>query len=478
MPDISLTSSVSSLLEGLHTGRWTSRDLVRAHLARIEAINPVVNAVVATRPERALEEARRADARIREGGELSPLLGVPCTVKEFIAVEGMPWTSGLVARRGVVASEDAVVVQRLREAGAIVLGVTNVPEGGLWAETVNKIYGRTSNPWDPRRTSGGSSGGEGAIIAAGGSPFGLGSDIGGSVRIPAGLCGVVGHKPSGGLIPTLGHHPPGTDGVMAVGPLARTVDDVIRLLRVLVGPHPDDPISRDLPFDDPDKVDPDGLTVHLVEEGLSASTPPIRAALEQSAAALEQAGATVMRTSIPELSHPFRLWLAHMSGGDYPTYAEVLGDGPPAPIFRELARSVVGRSRHTLPPLLVAATEVLARHLPVIDTDAALAELRQLAARLQELLEPRGLLLLPTFPRTAPRHHGYLVRFADSGWCGVANVLQLPATSVPMGRAPDGLPMGAQLVGLHGQDALPLAAAAVIEDRFGGFSMADGFQRG
>ena len=231
---------VTDLLDGLAAGRWSAEELTHAHIARIEAVNPRVNAVTATRYGAALEEARAADRRrAADPDGAPPLLGVPCTIKEFFAVDGMPWTGGLKRRAAVRADHDAAAVQRLKAAGAIVLATTNAPEGGLWMETHNALVGRTANPWDLRHTSGGSSGGEGALVGSGASPFGLGSDVGGSIRIPAAFCGTFGHKPSGLTVPNAGHFPPaspGTEPYLCAGPLARSAADLDLLLAVLAGP--------------------------------------------------------------------------------------------------------------------------------------------------------------------------------------------------------------------------------------------------
>ncbi|HRI66316.1 MAG TPA: amidase, partial [Polyangium sp.] len=185
-------------------------ELVDAFIKRIEVENPALNAVVANRFELARDEARAATERVMQTDspdELPAFWGVPCTIKEGIAVEGMPNSAGVFARRDIRADRDAVVVRRLRDVGAVVLGVTNMAEGGMWLETDNRVYGRTTNPWDHARIPGGSSGGEAAILGAGASPFGIGSDVGGSIRIPAAFCGIFGHKPTGKLVPNTGYWP-------------------------------------------------------------------------------------------------------------------------------------------------------------------------------------------------------------------------------------------------------------------------------
>ncbi len=451
------------LLAALDSGTLSARAVVRAHLDRIDAVNTVLGAVVGRRDAEALAEAHRADARRAAGEETPPLLGVPCTIKEFLAVAGQPWTAGLVAREGVRATEDATVVQRLRAAGAVVLGVTNAPEGGLWAETDNRVYGPTVNPWDPTRTAGGSSGGEGAILAAGGSVFGIGSDIGGSIRIPAALCGIAGHKPTAGLVPVRGHHPTALDGKLCVGPMGRRVDDLWRVLQVIAGPDPDDPSSRDLPLGDPAGVDLSALVVDLPDQALVDSTGPVREGLLHAAAALEDRGVTVRRPSLPSLSRGFWLWAHGMLQAGYPTYREVLGDGRPIDLRRAFLDVVRGRARHTLPPLLMAAAERAAGDASLLDEAALEAETRELRATLHDRLGAGGVLLLPTWPRAAPKRNRYVFSFTDAGFCGISNILGLPATSVPTGFTPAGLPVALQVVGLPGQDHLTLATAAAIE---------------
>jgi Asp-tRNA(Asn)/Glu-tRNA(Gln) amidotransferase A subunit family amidase len=203
--------SASDLARAIRAGEVSSREVVQAHVARLRDVQPRLNAVAAERFEAALAEAEAADNRVAAADEheaLPPLLGVPCTIKESIALAGMPNCAGLLSRREHRAVETAPAVRRLLEAGAIPLAVTNTPELCLWIESHNFVYGRTRNAYDPRRVAGGSSGGEGAAVGAGGSPLGLGSDIGGSIRLPAFFNGVFGHKCSAWMVPNTGHSRP------------------------------------------------------------------------------------------------------------------------------------------------------------------------------------------------------------------------------------------------------------------------------
>ena len=240
MPALTERSAVD-LAAAIHSRKLTASEVVEAHIELLEQANPRLNAIVADRFEQARAEARAVDQRIamialrsEDFDELPPLLGVPFTVKESIALDGMPNTAGVLARREHRASHTATAVKRLVEAGAIPLGVTNTSELTLWIESENPVYGRTNNPYDPSRTAGGSSGGEGAAVGSGGSVFGVGADIGGSIRIPALFCGVFGHKPSAGLIPNTGMWPSSSGEaarMLAIGPLARRAEDLMPLLR-------------------------------------------------------------------------------------------------------------------------------------------------------------------------------------------------------------------------------------------------------
>src|SRR5207302_1654303 len=203
--DVDLTQrSAVSLARAIRQREHSSREIVEAHIAVLQAAQPRVNALAVERFATAMQEASDADARIAAAcpdDELPPLLGVPCTIKELINVEGQPHTAGLVARRDVRATRTATAAKRLLDAGAILLGQTNTSELALWFETENRVYGRTSNPYNPNRTAGGSSGGCGAAVGCGGSPISIGTDIGGSLRVPAFCCGVFAHKPSLGVVP-------------------------------------------------------------------------------------------------------------------------------------------------------------------------------------------------------------------------------------------------------------------------------------
>ncbi len=460
-----LTQSATALAARIRAGELSSRDVVEAHIARVRAVNPRINAVVADRFVSARREADAADERLRREGpdRLPPLHGVPCTVKECFALAGMPQTSGIVARRGIVADRDADAVARLRAAGAIPLGVTNTSEACMWMETVNRVYGRTNNPYDPRRTVGGSSGGEGAIVGAGGSPFGLGSDIGGSIRMPAFFNGVFGHKPSGGLVSNAGQFPVAQGDAarcLGTGPLARRAEDLWPLLQVLA----DAPVAGS-----PADVDWSAVTVHdLAAHEVLPVHRELREVQQRAVAHLASLGARVVPANLPELRRVFDLWSAMLSMAGDESFTSLLGNGTPIRVRRQLAAWALGRSAHTLPVLGLAVLEPLGTKLPK-RTQRLLAQGRELRDRLTSLVGPGGLIVAPPFYAPAPRHFEPLLRPFRIAFTALFNLTEFAATSVPLGLGRAGLPLGVQVAGVPGSDHLTIAAAAALEARFGGW---------
>jgi fatty acid amide hydrolase 2 len=456
-------------------------EVVDAHIQRIEAVNPAINAVVATRFDQAQKEAKQAEERQMRNGDLPPLLGVPCTIKDFYAVNGMPQTGGLWRRRNEIATEDAEVVRRVREAGAIVLGVTNVPEGGLWLETHNRVYGRTNNPWNVSRTAGGSSGGEGAIVAAGGAAFGLGSDIGGSIRLPAAFCGIAGHKPTGRMVPNTGHWPPlegSLRAYLACGPLARSVSDLALLLPLLAGPCP---ATRDFvkewPLGDPAAVDLSKLRVFPIEESTMKPHPSMRDAVRAATRVLEARGARVQRLKSDVLKRAIWIWAAMMFEEGSASYAELVSGDEHLPVLPELGKLVLGRSRHTTPVLAVIVAQRIMKYLPEGRNARLAAAGRELQLELENLLGDDGVILHPPYTQPAPRHGVPLLSPLDGGFTALFNVLELPATVLPTGLDRQGLPLGVQVAAKRGNDHLTLAVASAVEAELGILTPVDPISR-
>jgi fatty acid amide hydrolase 2 len=459
-----LSRSAIGLAAAIREGDLSSEEVVVAHIERAKRTHLRIHAVVADRYEAAIAEARACDRRRRSGGSLPPLMGVPCSIKECFALTGMPQSAGAVARRDFRASTDAPAVARLRAAGAVPIGVTNTSELCMWMESNNRLYGRTRNPYDPSRIAGGSSGGEGALVGAGASPFGLGSDVGGSIRMPAFFCGVFGHKPTSHVVPNDGQHPPMPKGpgLLTTGPIARRAEDLWPLLQVLADPG--------ALTGDPAAVRLEGLCVlDVANNGRLAVSNPLRAAQVAAAKALERRGASVRSFRSPIFRKSLEMWSALMKAAGGPTFGEQLGDGHGAvrPL-RELLRWAVGRSPHTLPAIGLAAVEML----PALRGDKA-RELCALApalrAEIEAALGDRGVLLFPPYTRTAPRHNAPLLLPIQWMYTAVFNALELPVTQVPLGLDAHGLPLGVQVVGARGTDATTIAVARALEQDFGGW---------
>lgn len=469
-----LTASAIELAARLRAREISSEELVELHIERVRAVNPALNAMVQDRFDEARAEARAADARLRGGeADLPPLLGVPCTIKECFALHGMPNTSGLVARKGIVSTDDATAVRRLRDAGAIPLGVTNVSELCMWMESDNRVYGRTGSAYDPGRTAGGSSGGEGALVGAGASPFGLGSDVGGSIRMPAFFNGVFGHKPTGGTVPGSGQYPVATGPALrylTTGPICRSADDLMPLLRILAGPDGIDSGCEARELGEPADVSLRELVVHDVRETVAVPvSSELADAQELAARALSARGARVVRTKLPALREGIEIWSAMMEAAGGPTYAEILGNGVAVDPLRELGRLALGRSPYTLASIGLAALENLPKKMPV-RRERLVAAGERLRREIVDVLGDRGVMLFAPHARVTTRHGMALVPPLRWGYTAVFNVLELPVTQVPLGLSARGLPLGVQVVGTHGADHVTIAVAIALSRALGGWT--------
>lgn len=465
------------LADLVRRGAISSRELVEAHIEAIEAVNPRLNALVLQRFGAAREEAVRADEALANGHAYGALWGVPFTVKETFGLAGHVQSAGSLYRRDVLAERDATVIARMRLAGAIPLGQTNVPEMAMWMESHNLLYGRTGNPYDYHRTSGGSSGGEAALIGAGATSFGIGSDVGGSIRMPAAFCGIFGHKVSGGLVPLTGHYP-ATPGRLAryccSGPLTRKATDLMPILRIIAGPESD---GRPAPANDPILPDParvsfEGRRVYVCEAlgGLpSRPTPSLAAALHRAARALGERGATVDAWHHDLLALAMPIYSGMLANAGGPTFGQLISkDGNGVSLLRELWQGFFHEPRHMPEALALAVIEDLM--LPFHRLRAGLEALgRRLRSVLDTLLSDGALLLLPVHPRVAPRHREPLRYPVDWVYTAIFNAMELPGTSVPMGLDEDGIPLSVQIVGAHGNDHINIAAALALEESCGGW---------
>ena len=464
---IPVFASATELARLVRTGQLAPVELVEAHLARIEALNPALNAFVGLDADRAVDAARDVERRLAHDSPSvrhQALCGVPVSVKSSVSAAGLPFETGSRFRQGVLGDSDAPLVARLRSSGAIVLGVTNVAEQLMAWETDNALYGRTNSPWDLTRTPGGSSGGEAAAIAAGLSAGGVGSDGGGSIRVPAHFSGICGLKPTPGRVPATGHFPP-CGGPFAltgvVGPMARTVDDVGALLEAMAGADDGDPNGHPVPLTRLTR--PEDLVVGVFEDdGLVPVDADTRRAVRDAARWLEGAGVRVEPYRPDGLEEARTLWWS-IFGRASRLLLEPLVEGREAEVHPNLLEFLDWTRRD--PPL--SARELLT------------TEIRRdmLKSRLLAQMSRYPVLLCPVAPMPAFRHgerewtiEGRTVHYLDA-WRYTAwfNLLQNPGVSVPVTLTASGLPVGVQVVARPWDELTALDVARIIEQSRGGW---------
>ena len=473
-----LTLSGSELARRIRQGKLSSRDAVETHIRQIEATNPTIRAVVKERFDEARREALAADELLaRVGPDSVPEFhGVPCTIKETFMLTGMPNSAGLVARKHIVSESDAPAVQRFRNAGAIPLGVTNTSELAMWMESFNKVYGRTNNPYDPTRIVGGSSGGEAAMIAAGGSPFGLGSDVGGSIRGPCFFNGIFGHKSSGGLVPNTGQYPMldnHTTKMLVAGPMARRAEDLMPLLRILAGPDGQDAACVSMPLGDSRQVTLGGRKViNVVDNGAIRVSKDLQAAQQGVLAALQERGMVAEERRFGALKKQFDIWSATIGEEREVPFGRILGDGKRTYPGLEMLKWSVGASNHTWMSIVTALVDPIPDLLPAM-RKKLLSMRDDLRAQMLDAMGDDGVMLYPTYTTTAPKH--YLPAWQAQrlhmpfAYQGVINALDFPATQVPLGLDRHGLPLGVQVISKPGNDHVTIAVAEELERAFGGW---------
>lgn len=452
-----LTSRSATELIGLmHSRQVSPVEVVAAHLRRLDEINPSLKAIVTVAPD-AMERARAAEELIATGGEVGPLAGLPVTVKDTIDTAGLLTTSGSRLRAAHVPDRDATVVARLKAAGAIILGKTNTPEMAIPYETNNQVFGRTNHPEDQARTPGGSSGGEAAAIAARLSPAGIGSDLSGSIRVPAHFCGIAGLKPTTGLVPMAGHVPEATGTLAlgaAVGPMARRVADLNLLLSVIA----------DTPAVSLDEVRGKLSALRAawyVADEISPVTEATAQAVRTAAKILEEAGLEVREELPPSISQGQRLWVELFS----------------KPSRQQLSDRYRGREAEAGPVVLqslgVAPAATFEDRINMAESLAkAVVEREVLREALMRWMKQTPLILAPVAATPAFEHGASRIEvegtsisvFRACSYVQTFNVFGFPAAVVPILRSPEGLPIGIQVAAAPGNDSLVLAAASIIED--------------
>jgi amidase len=451
------TWTAVELAEVIRSRKMSSRELLDLFLQRIDAINPLVNAVVTLDSDRAMDAARVADEMTVRGESLGPLHGLPVTVKDAIEVGGVRSTGGSSALGDHLPDVDAPAVARLRQAGAVVFGKTNVPEWSGDVQTFNDLFGTTNNPWDLARTPGGSSGGAAAAVSAGLTSFEVGTDIGGSVRIPSSFCGVYGHKPSFGLVSQRGYLDRVGGGVInadinVFGPIARSAEDLDLLLSVLAGPDEEDGAGWKLALPPPRHADVAGYRIGLwLDDPACEVGSDVLELLSKAAGALSDAGAQVSESRPPlelnEVRQLFdRLIVAAISVSPPPEVGETIGGSHLSWLHNHQARTLMRR--------------VWAAWFEQFDA----------------LLCP--VTPMPAFPHD---HHGSIQdrsvvingkernQVEALAWTGLVGVVYLPSTVVPVGRTGDGLPVGVQVVGPYLEDRTSLFLGARLGELIGGY---------
>ena len=451
--------SAKSIATGIRARRFTAVDVVEAHLARINEVNGSLNAVVCLASERARTEARRADEALARGQNLGPLHGVPMTLKDSIDTQGVVTTGGTMGRVGFVPDRDSTVAARLRAAGAILLGKTNTPELTLAGETNNLVYGRTNNPYDLSRMPGGSSGGAGAIVASGGSPLDIGSDTGGSIRLPSHFCGIAGIKPNSGRVPRTGHIVPygmgAVDSLTQLGPMARYVEDLALTLPIIAGPDWRDPAIVPIPLGDPADVNVSSLRVAMhTDNGLLSPTDEIRNAVISAAAALGEAGVSVEEDRPPALARLPEFHRA-ISSGDGSAWTK-----------RLLAKYGTTETFHWLQRRLDEA-----KVLPADEYSELLEKADAYRSDMLDFMRGYDAILCPTAAFPATEHEGLFEESRSLGttYTGAYNVTGWPGAVVRGGTSPEGLPIGVQVVARPWREDVALALAAVLESALGGW---------
>ena len=474
--------SIGALLNALHARKVSASEVLEHTIARIEALDGRINAVIVRDFDRARDAARAADAALARG-ERQPLLGIPVTLKEPFNVAGLPTTWGFPHFRDFQPAEDALVVSRLKAAGAVIIGKTNIPIGLRDFQSYNEIYGTTNNPWDLGRSPGGSSGGSGAALAAGFGPLSIGSDIGGSIRVPAHFCGVFGHKPSLGLVPLRGYSlppaspVPGQGDLAVVGPMARSASDLALALDVIAGPDEmRDGIGYRLALPAPRHDDLRNFRILVIDtHPLMPTGEAVRSAIGRLAERLARSGARVARSSaaLPDLAESARLYMKLLNAARSPRLT------PTALAEAQGLATALAPDDRSLQTERARGWAMI--HREWLATDAARLQLQQkwhqLFREFDAVIYPAA--AVPAFPHDHSEPFdarqldidGKLHPYADACfiWADPATTCGLPATAVPIERAPTGLPIGVQIIGPYLEDRTTIALAGLIEREFGGF---------
>ncbi|KAL4232568.1 Fatty-acid amide hydrolase 2 [Mactra antiquata] len=466
--DVMLLSAVA-LAEKIRTRKLKAVDVMKKYIDRVTNLHVYLNTVIARRFDEAVAEAEALDTELDKNPQddkfsvkNKPFLGVPLSVKEAFSVKGMPNASGLVSRKHYRSDADCPVVERLRESGAIPFCITNVSELCMWYESANRLYGRTNNPYNTSRIVGGSSGGEGCNLASGGAVIGIGSDIGGSIRMPAFFNGIFGHKPSRGLVPNDGQFPIATGKdieLLSTGPMCRYVEDLLPMLKIMSGSNKQADIEC--------KVDVSKLVIYnVIDDSGSLLVAKVDPQLKQAQAKVVHylettVGAKVINKSFSKFKYAVDMWGAKMTTSGGTSFCQYMGyGGKPVNPFIEFFKWLFGKSNHTLPALGLGCVEKFDRILESTGVnETSLLGFEKLEAEMNEVLDDNTIIIYPSHPKLAPYHNQPLLYPFNWAYTGLFNTLGLPVTQVPLGLSKEGLPLGVQIVAGMNRDAVCLAVA-------------------
>src|SRR5262245_31857743 len=451
-------SSAACLARAIRSKEISSCEVVQAYLNRIEEVNPKLNAVVMLAAARAVKEAKDADARLARGEVVGPLHGVPMTIKDSFDTEGVISTAGTLGRKNFIPAKDATVVERLRRAGAILMGKTNTPEISDGLETVNRVYGRTNNPYDVERSPGGSSGGGASIVAAAGSPFDIGTDTTGSIRIPAHFCGIAGLKPTSGRVPRTGHIIPfaagSIDSWTHVGPLARYVEDLALILPLISGTDWQDPAIVDVPLGDPNRVELKTLRVAVYTQiEIRKPSPETVQAVRSVMAALTDVVARVDETVPPGIENTGQIM-------------DQVGSAITEAYDRRILFNAGTRDEDLGPVVQNQLPEARAtRPKSASCLDNLLSDMDVFRSQMLGFMKHVDFIVCPV-NTDAALPHGQPPAWS---YCGTYSITGYPVAVVRAGTSKDGMPIGVQIVGRPWREDVVLAVAAFVESTFGGW---------
>ncbi|XP_029052215.1 fatty-acid amide hydrolase 2-A-like isoform X1 [Osmia bicornis bicornis] len=472
-----LLLSATEIARRIRNRKISSEEVVRAYVKRCKDVNPILNAIVVSRFDAAIQEARKVDEFLlssrKSEEELAremPLLGVPMTVKESIAVQGMSYSVGVKKKIPDKASQDATVVKMVREAGAIILLVSNTPELCLFWESNNKVTGPTWNPYDTTKVAGGSSGGEAALLGSGASILSLSSDIAGSARLPAMFCGIFGHKPTACLVSCKGHKPDSNDRnwpyYFTIGTMVRYAEDLSLMMKIISQSEEarnrfDQKVSlKDMKFFYLE--DCCGIT-NSIDKEMKGAIQSLRKHLEMSC------GITVQKAQLNDMKFAFDIATHLLLEMEVDGITEEVKAVGTSKILLELLKCFFFASSHSLPLITYGLLKWVSSKFPNSYRSKMVDKKMALKKQFEDLLGDNGVLIYPTYVTPAHYHHQSYPKVANFTYMMIYNVLGLPVTQCPMGLNSKGLPIGLQIVANAGNDHLTIAVAQRIEKAFGGW---------